>query len=72
LAIAQGLKKKSTLNHVKSGMGWGWVSGVMYQILKNALAIKIGFVFLGLFEAEIGASCCICIISLIIAIGFVL
>jgi hypothetical protein len=46
LTIARGLKKKSTLNHVKSGMGWGWVSGVMYQkIFKNALAIKIGFVF---------------------------
>jgi hypothetical protein len=40
----------------------------------NALAIKIGFVFFGggIFEAEIGASYCIRVISLIIAIGFVL
>jgi hypothetical protein len=39
--------------------------------------MRIGFsdknwVFLGLFEAEIDASCYICEISLIIAIGFVL
>jgi hypothetical protein len=53
LAIAQGIKKKSTLKHVKSGMGWGWVSGVMYQIFKNALAIKIGFVFWGFLKQKL-------------------